>query len=508
MSNLSDLIPAGGGQNNTDFVADGAIASGKPVILTAAGKAAEISETTVAPSMPLGSEQTFVSEAWQQPDIKADPHNSNRWIMIWYDDAGTKHVHLKVITRSGTSWTSSSELDGDVSGTTDKYPAVAWDKSTADKILITYNNSSSDGCCKVGTLSGSAGSESVSWGTELNFTTKNIRAGFRWNYPLICLDESGNFVVVYWEVGTTQLYGRVLQVDGTDVTAGGSDTTINSTGISEIFDGSQVADTTDRVLVAFRSSAGVNPTLVQELTISGTGITVGSEASGTTGTQSNGINIIPVSSAKSVIITTSTPDKYPSYQIYTRSGTSFTTYTTCVSQAASYCGATNNTGGDKLTFPVVFADNSDRNPFAITGTINAGITSISFTAATEINSTNNTAQYYLRNEQQSDAEGHFVMMYEPSAFNIGYFWLGKTGGSSTNLTATNLLGIASAAISDTETGTINTWGSRNEVQSSLTIASDYYVQADGTITTTSTSPAQLIGQAISATQINIKDYTG
>ena len=78
----------------------------------------------------------------------------------------------------------------------------------------------------------------------------------------------------------------------------------------------------------------------------------------------------------------------------------------------------------------------------------------------------------------------------------------------TNLTATNLLGIASAAISDTATGTINTWGSRNEVQTSLTIGSDYYVQEDGTITTTSTSPAQLIGKAISATQINIKDYTG
>ena len=43
---------------------------------------------------------------------------------------------------------------------------------------------------------------------------------------------------------------------------------------------------------------------------------------------------------------------------------------------------------------------------------------------------------------------------------------------------------------------------------SLTIASDYYAQSDGTLTTTSTSPAQLIGKAISATQINIKDYTG
>ena len=78
----------------------------------------------------------------------------------------------------------------------------------------------------------------------------------------------------------------------------------------------------------------------------------------------------------------------------------------------------------------------------------------------------------------------------------------------TNLTATNLLGIASAAISDTATGTINTWGSRNEVQTSLTIGSDYYVQTDGTITTSSSGDAQLIGQAITATQINIKDYTG
>ena len=48
MSNLSDLIPAGGGQNNTDFVADGAIASGKPVILTAAGKAAEVLQLRLA----------------------------------------------------------------------------------------------------------------------------------------------------------------------------------------------------------------------------------------------------------------------------------------------------------------------------------------------------------------------------------------------------------------------------------------------------------------------------
>jgi len=77
---------------------------------------------------------------------------------------------------------------------------------------------------------------------------------------------------------------------------------------------------------------------------------------------------------------------------------------------------------------------------------------------------------------------------------------------TSNLTSTNLLGIASGAISDTATGTINTWGSRNSAQSSLTVGTDYYVQTDGTITTA--TDGQLIGKAITATQINIKDYTG
>ena len=39
--------------------------------------------------------------------------------------------------------------------------------------------------------------------------------------------------------------------------------------------------------------------------------------------------------------------------------------------------------------------------------------------------------------------------------------------SSTNLTSTNLLGLAPEAISDTATGTINTWGSRCESSSTF-----------------------------------------
>ena len=86
----------------------------------------------------------------------------------------------------------------------------------------------------------------------------------------------------------------------------------------------------------------------------------------------------------------------------------------------------------------------------------------------------------------------------------GQLILGSMSGSNVS----DLIGIASGAILDTATGTINTWGSRNEVQTGLTIGSDYYAQTDGTITTSSSGDAQLLGKALSATQINIKDYTG
>ena len=85
-----------------------------------------------------------------------------------------------------------------------------------------------------------------------------------------------------------------------------------------------------------------------------------------------------------------------------------------------------------------------------------------------------------------------IVIGDATVYNTGFVFVFE----SSNLTSTNLLGIASGAISDTATGTINTWGSRNEVQTGLTIGSDYYVQpVDGTITAGSTSIAYDISSA-------------
>jgi len=101
------------------------------------------------------------------------------------------------------------------------------------------------------------------------------------------------------------------------------------------------------------------------------------------------------------------------------------------------------------------------------------------------------------------SSGKSIVLYQASV-NSDEATVSLVTPSSTNLTSTNLLGISAGAISSGATGTINLFGGINESQSSLTIGSDYYVQSDGTITTA--TGGQRIGTAISATQINIKDF--
>jgi hypothetical protein len=75
----------------------------------------------------------------------------------------------------------------------------------------------------------------------------------------------------------------------------------------------------------------------------------------------------------------------------------------------------------------------------------------------------------------------------------------------TNVTASNFLGISDEAISSAASGNITIKGGiASTGLSSLTPASDYYVQDDGTISTVSSSVKA--GKALSATVLNL-EYT-
>jgi hypothetical protein len=74
---------------------------------------------------------------------------------------------------------------------------------------------------------------------------------------------------------------------------------------------------------------------------------------------------------------------------------------------------------------------------------------------------------------------------------------------TTNLTAENYIGISDASYSDGATATIQIVGSVDDAQSGLTPGQSYYVQVDGTLAVTPSTPSVFAGVALSATKLLI-----
>jgi len=491
MSNLSELLPAGGGGKNVDFVASGAIGNGVTVALKADGTVEAITETTLNPTVPVGSTQNFVTVASQYYDIAADPNNTNRWAIVWTDDIGNKYVQIRIITRSGTTLTMSSVSDVNTNGNASN-PCIAWDKSTSGTLLVCYNESSKK--AKACTVSGSAGSETFTYGSELI-----IGSGLLYSPKLSYLGTTGNYLLTYDKASPNYMYGVVLSVSGTAVT-NGTETVIASRGMASLGLTSHAVDVTDssKALAVWIDLAANDYIYAASLTISGTSISVAgvSSISGTTRykTDTRLAATFADSTGKYVVLGKDRTNNDGYAFVVTDSGGSYssgTRVTFLVGTVYSY--SISNNLNDSNNFVVAYSGSSF-DGYSTIGTISG--TSITFSTAVAIDSTYD-ARFYLEVSQQNDSLGHYMTVYEPSAFNAGYATMGYKGGSSTNFS--DFIGVTDAAISDTATGSVTIKGGVSTNVSSLTANTDYYVQADGTLSTTSSSvPA---GRALSATSI-------
>ena len=508
MSNLSELLPSGGGQNVVEFTASGTVASGKPVILNTNGTVTQVAESTTSPSLPLGSILNFNSQGSEYYSVKADPFNNDRWIIAWMDDVGTKYVRVRVVTRSGTTLTTSSISNADTTGNA-SYVSVEWDKNQENVFLLVYTLSSY-GYAKVGTVSGSAGSESFSYGTRLdNWSSSSaITQSNNRSFDLRCMGTTGNFIVGF---NNTSNYPscRVLSVSSTSVTAPGSTVVIQSNSMNSAQFAVNPGDS-DKVVAMYQ---GNNKVRLADLSISGTTVTVTSNDNviDSSENQDEWFGVTPVSGDSStftfITLSADTGTSRGSCYLNTLSGGTFTmgSKTNISTSATNDLRIDNNVDGDKNTFICVYNDNSTRDYFGVVGTISGS--SLSFASESELADAITISGNFQNVAQQSDDEGNFLAVYRQSSDTNGRVVLGKTGGTTTNLTSTNFIGLASAAISDTASGDINVKGGINEAQSSLTIGSDYYVQTDGTLGTTADTPSVKVGQAITATTINMMDLT-
>ena len=499
MSNLSELIPAGGGQNNTDFVADGAITSGKPVILTAAGKAAQVVQTSPAVTFAAGTPVEFNGDADTNFLAMAYDSSNNKIVLAYrnayFTPASAGACIIGTVSGTTTSWGTPVIFSSGAAG----HMGIAFD-STNNKVVIAYRDEADldKGKAIVGTVSGT----SISYGTAVEF-----EAGDAQN--INCEFGNGQVLITYVDTDDTYTTKAVVgTVSGTSISFG---TVVSSGWTYSVNPTASYDSTANKFYFAFRDNLASNYGSSAVITVTGTTPAFGSAVTFISASVSTGgkptLGVTYDSVADKMVVAY--------YNLALNKG--YAVVATITGTTPSYGTAVifNNNGDteaitsgydpDTGKHVIVYKDQDVTNDpgTAIEGTVSG--TSISFGTAIIYQAT--TAPHYQAMAYDT-SNNKFVNAYQVNTGKGNAVVITTGQDEVTNLTSTNLLGIASGAILDTATGTINTWGSRNEVQTSLTIASDYYVQSDGTITTASASPAQLIGEAITATQINIKDYTG
>ena len=507
MTNLSDLFPAGAGKQ-VSFVADGAIsAAGKPVILTAAGKAAPI----VGSGAGLGSTVQYSGGTVNPGTVSTTYDPDEQKIVTAYTDSANSNYGTAVI---GTITSSNVLSYGTpvVFASASSYNVSTCYDTTNNKVVITFQDATY-ATAIVGTVSGT----SISFGTETAFTSDNTPAS-------VCIFEpnSGKVVVatrIY--TGTSNGEAFVGTVSGTSISFGSANTYLSGSS-SEYISMSLDPDNSNQILMVYRNdgAGGVGTAIVAA--VSGTSMTFGTPVvfSATT-TYSTQTVYDTVQNKHVVFYSPNGAGEYYSGMVIvaTTSGTDVTFGTAATWKTGIAVGAASqgvySTGAcwDSINnrIPIAYCfhqwdDATNDLSYVLYATLDSGGT-VTFSDETQFDSgvwtrchggtagnfaafdTNQGSMAYAWTEAEGDNQG-YALAYQPA---------------TTNLTATNFIGISDAAILDTASGNITIKGGIAATGlTSLTPGSDYYAQTDGTISTSSSGDAVKIGKAMSATSINLE----
>jgi len=498
VSTVSELFPAGGGDNTIDMVASGTLPNGSPVILKADGTVEVVAESSVSESIPAGSEVVFHATDTDYTSISFDPNNTNKFVIAYRTDgAGGGYATAIVGTVSGTSISFGAEYT--FNAATSYYTSVTFDPNVADKIIMLYRDGGSSNIGKVliGTISGT----SISFGTPTSFGTSYVY------YLTLTVDPNtaGKFVVTYRDYANSN-YGTAIvgTITGTSISLG-SPVVFNSADSHYTY-GAYDVSTPGKLLVVYANYGSTNDGTAVVGTVSGTSISFGAAStfdSGSTGEQT--VTSYPSTAGKFII---SYRDEANSdagtLMIATVSGTSVSFGSKYVYQASGGLSDISSkfTPNDVNKVLVAYRDHGT-SYYGITTLATISGNSISF--ATRNVFTSGKVQD-LNFAFASGSSGKFVLVYkdDPNS-QAGTAVVGQLAVTSTNLTSTNLLGINKKAAVDGATVAIETLGGYVDNQSGLTIGSDYYVATDGSLTTTSTDNVRL-GRAVTATSINIRNY--
>lgn len=465
-------------------VASGALSTGDTVVVNSNGTVSVVAET----SLSAGSFSTFESAA--TTFIASTFDSTNNKVVIAYSDRGNSSFGTAVVgTVSGTSISFGTPVVFE-SGRVD-YVATTFD-SNAGKIVIAYTDvlNVNYGTAVIGTVSGT----SISFGTAVVFESASTA------YISAAFDSDANKVaIVYSDDGNADCGTAIIgTVSGTSISFSGSG--------PRVFHG----ETTGPTSVAYDQNAQAFVILYQDIVNTrridaivatlvpvSDYLTYGTSAVVETGTFTfyPSVTYDEVSQKVVMVWRDGGNSSYGTARVGTVSGTTISVGTAVVFESANSTYTVVASGNGKIL--VAYSLGSDSNKFSVAQGVVSG-TDISFDTPVVISTSNTTHDSVV---YDSNAE-KFVVSGGGDSVSISTSAVVSPAG--TNLTSENFLGFADSGYANGQSAAINSTCTVDRNQSGLTAGQTYYVQTDGSLSTTAADPSVVAGTAISSTEIIVK----
>jgi hypothetical protein len=432
MSNLSELLPTGGGQNAVDFVATGTLASGQTVALKTDGTV----EAVAASASSVGSAVVWNSGASLYISSCFDS-NLNKVVVAYQDQGDSNKGKAIVGTVSGSSISFGSPVI--FSQAQARYQSAVFD-SNANKVVIAYQNQDNTyGQAVVGTVSGT----SISFGSEVTFESASSR------YVNAAFDSTVNKVIISYRDDGNSSYGTAIvgTVSGTSISYGTA--VVYNSGECQPQDTVYDSNANKTVILYTDTANSYRGTAIIG-TVSGTNISFGTEVVFNAANTFYTAGIYDSVNQKVIALYSDGGDSDKGKAVIgTVSGTSISfssaiTFSTSgiTETSAAYSAASSSVIVSYRIAPQGYGT-------VISGAISAS--NIVFDSAVTF-TTDNTG--YTASVYDSNAAKYAISFQDKDNSNQGES-LVFTDASSNN---TSFIGIASEAISNTATGAINVYG--------------------------------------------------
>ena len=467
----------------TQVVASGTLSTGDTVVVNSDGTVSAISGASAA----TGSEVVYQSGTAEYSASAYDA--SNNKVVVFYKTASGSTTYGAVGTVSGTSISFGTGVATGQSGE----PIDCVYDSTNNKVVVFAVTGQGAGTAVVATVSGT----SMSFGSVSNFTSDSINP----NDYNSTFDSSNGKVVICYRADNNSFYGTAVvgTVSGTSISFG-TPVVFNSASTfnGALHSGAVFDSSNNKVVVAYHDAGYANSRVG---TVSGTSISFGSPVAWTANITQEVICSYDVDQNKVLVLYRDQSDSQLNKAVIgTVSGTSISYGT-----PATYYDSASSYGRDirvsynaaAKTHLTSFKDDTTEDLYFIEIVVSGN----SFTASSHsVYATTSSSAGTIAYDSNSEANVVFFQDGDNSYYGTAFVKV----LASTNLTAENYIGTAKSGAADGDGVVVNTQGTVDDNQSSLTAGQSYYVQTDGTLSTTAGDPSVFAGTAVSSTKLIVK----